>query len=170
MFNVLVGACGEQVHRNFISPPSLWPGRELRKYHDTPCGFVALQVRRSCISAHDPIAGRMDSRSPQRNVPIRTIFDCQCPRECLHTVKSQDFYKISSFFLILGIFLQFFQDAENVFAQETAYRPNKKTAALLNLSARQPRCVFNCSPRKNKPSQMTLVRLNLSMIGILKIQ
>ena len=27
------GACSEQVHRNFISPPSLWPGRELRAYH-----------------------------------------------------------------------------------------------------------------------------------------
>ena len=29
-------ACGEQVHRNLISPPSLWPGRELRKYHCNP--------------------------------------------------------------------------------------------------------------------------------------
>ena len=32
-----VGACGEQAHRSFISPPSLWPGRVLRKYH---CAFA----------------------------------------------------------------------------------------------------------------------------------
>jgi len=31
------GACSEQVHRNFISPPSLWPGRELRAYHCPSC-------------------------------------------------------------------------------------------------------------------------------------
>lgn len=27
------GGCSEQLHRNLTSPPSLWPGRELRKYH-----------------------------------------------------------------------------------------------------------------------------------------
>ena len=32
---LIASACGEQVHRNFISPPSLWPGRELREYHCT---------------------------------------------------------------------------------------------------------------------------------------
>lgn len=36
-----VGACGEQAHRSFISPPSLWPGRVLRKYH---CTFVDHRV------------------------------------------------------------------------------------------------------------------------------
>ena len=30
---LIASACGEQVHGNFISPPSLWPGRELREYH-----------------------------------------------------------------------------------------------------------------------------------------
>ena len=30
---LIASACSEQIHRNFISPPSLWPGRELREYH-----------------------------------------------------------------------------------------------------------------------------------------
>ena len=34
---LIASACSEQVHRNFISPPSLWPGRELRAYHCPGC-------------------------------------------------------------------------------------------------------------------------------------
>ena len=34
---LIASACSEQVHRNFIPPPSLWPGRELRAYHCPSC-------------------------------------------------------------------------------------------------------------------------------------
>ena len=35
-FLPLLDACSEQVHRNLISPPSLWPGCVLQKYHYPP--------------------------------------------------------------------------------------------------------------------------------------
>ena len=37
-------ARGERVHGNLIPPPSLWPGRELRKYHYCPWRIIAHTV------------------------------------------------------------------------------------------------------------------------------
>ena len=36
--------CGEQVHRNLISPPSSWPGCELQKYHYRRSGHRVIRV------------------------------------------------------------------------------------------------------------------------------
>ena len=37
-------ARGERVHGSLIPPPSLWPGRELRKYHYCPWRIIAHTV------------------------------------------------------------------------------------------------------------------------------
>ena len=61
----LPSACGEQVHGYFIPPPSLWPGRELRKYHYYLWRIIAHTGATRIYVLLDMAAGQMDSRLPQ---------------------------------------------------------------------------------------------------------
>ena len=72
-FNVSPDACGEQVHRNFISPPSLWPGCVLQKYHYTPA-VSSRYTGAAHISVHMVLLTRQtDSRYPAGNVSGLTM-------------------------------------------------------------------------------------------------
>jgi hypothetical protein len=58
-------ARGERVHGSLIPPPSLWPGRELRKYHYCPLAdHRAYGCRPYLCALGFGLPNQMDSRLP----------------------------------------------------------------------------------------------------------
>ena len=69
------------LHRNLTSPPSLWPGRELRKYH-YPCAGSSLCWLQSNITGLTLIA-----------VPFQEVTACS-PGSSLHGNVSGEWYSV----------------------------------------------------------------------------
>lgn len=76
------GACGEQVHRYFISPPSLWPGRELRAYHCPSCASWRNAGAARILLLMVPAADQADSRSAKLECTGYGLFNFQ--KTCKH--------------------------------------------------------------------------------------
>lgn len=76
------GACGEQVHRNFISPPSLWPGRELQAYHCPSCASWRNAGAARILLLMVPAADQADSRSAKPECTGSGLFYFQ--KTCKH--------------------------------------------------------------------------------------
>src|SRR5574344_2042954 len=83
-----------RVHRNLTSPPSLWPSRELRKYHYSLClsspppeaiRFSLYKFYRSLpkgeVMAH--LQSRLEVSLDTSNVPEECIFNFQSSAENL---------------------------------------------------------------------------------------
>ena len=84
------GACSEQVHRNFISPPSLWPGRELRAYHCPSCASWRNAGATRILLLVVLTANQTDRRSTQLECTGSGLFDFQGAgkhRGCPYTSK-----------------------------------------------------------------------------------
>ena len=75
-------ACGEQVHRYFISPPSLWPGRELRAYHCPSCASWRNAGATRILLLMVPAADQADSRLAKPECTGSGLFNFQ--KTCKH--------------------------------------------------------------------------------------
>ena len=63
-----------RLHRNFTSPPSLWPGRELRKYH---CLCDRIVAGRPCQwSAEQTVDRSSFSESRRQSDPCSPVREC----------------------------------------------------------------------------------------------
>lgn len=61
-------------HRNFTSPPSLWPGRELREYH---CPSDRIMAGRPCQwSAEQTVDRSSFSESRRQSDPCSPVREC----------------------------------------------------------------------------------------------
>ena len=77
-----------RVHRNFISPPSLWPSCVLQKYHYPPVVSWRNTVASRILLLFVLLPGHTRSRYQQKNVSVRTIF-CFQRSEDVFTYKEQ---------------------------------------------------------------------------------
>ena len=62
------------LHRNLTSPPSLWPGRELRKYHYPCAGSSLCRLQSDILGWHESLFLFGKSRRAARIAPCTVMY------------------------------------------------------------------------------------------------